>query len=462
MTRLHRRPQFHLALLVIAAIGMLAPYAIAGPALFRDDWFTIRNAELDSWWMAAGSSQWRARPVGAAIYAVTFGLVGQRPLVHYVLASAVVIGIALLLYVLSARYLGRLVALGVAFTWLLLPNHTSLEMWPSALNIAVAVLLTLVGIERLTHPGARRRDEWLAAVAFAVGLLAYEAVGPASVVAVLAVGATRPRRRRVATALPSLVLLGLAGLWMLANWHPEKKGLEATLDPWFVVPGHFGYSIVGDAQPASAVVPVAVLVASVLALHRLLTRDRTPSTSWVEPTLLIGWSLIALGTLPFIRYFYAPIGFGDRVTAVSGLGGALVLVATVAVLARWWIGLGVLFAGVLFVGMLIQRTSMVMAYATAADDSRRIFDAIEARWPEPPDHPVVFGPAVVDRHVRAFEPMEFPVQVLYGTQDVEVRTIADPAAFDRQPEDRRLDLREHSKLDDGRLGPPSVSAKPSG
>jgi hypothetical protein len=238
---------------------------------------------------------------------------------------------------------------------------------------------------------------------------------------------------------------------MVLNWHPEKKGLGQTLEPWFVVPGHFGYSITGDMTVARVAVPAAVLVVSAIAAYRLIIASERSSANWQQWCIAAGWAVIALGTLPFVRYFYAPIGFGDRVTVVSGVGGAIVLVAVVATLWRWWAPLGVAFALLLSVAMVGQRASMVMAYATASDDSRRVLAAIEDRWPEPPDHPMVFGPEVVDRHVRAFQPMEYPVQVLYGTTSVDVRNAYSVAELEEAPPEHRFDLREHQKLDDGRL-----------
>lgn len=450
----YRRPTVHVGTLIMVAIAMFVPYGLAGPALFRDDWLTIRNAELDRWWMAAGSSQWKARPVGSAIYAVTFGLIGERPLLHYVLSAAVVTATAVAIYVVAGRFLPTGAAFAVAITWLLLPNHTSLEMWPSTLNIAVSLLLFVLGIERLAHPEPTAGKDWTAAGLLGIGLLAYEAMGPAAVVAVIAVRLRRSAGKRLSAVLPPLLALGVAGLWMLANWHPEKKGLETTMDPWFLIPGHFGFSITGDLLLAQSVVPGVVLLTSAVALYDLIVAERRTCARWPQWTVAAGWALLVLGALPFVRYFYAPIGFGDRVTVVSGVGGALVLVAVTAQLARWWRPVALLFGAVVAVAATSQRASMVATYATAADDSRRILDAINDRWPTPPDHPMVFGPEVVDRHVRAFEPMEFPVQVLYGTRDVRVTDAFELGEFEQAPEAQRFDLRTYSRLDDGRLGPP--------
>lgn len=443
------------AFLIITLLGlaMFVPYAVAGPGLMRDDWFTLRNATLDSWWMSAGSDQWRARPVGAAIYAVIFGLIGRHPLIHFMLAGLVMALIAVLLYVVTARFVPRVGALAFAVTWLILPNHTSLEMWASAFNIAVALLCLVAGVERLTHPEVSKGRDWTAAVLFGVGTLSYEAIGPVSVAAVALVAFRRQPGRRLQALLPSAATLGAAGAWMLLNWHPEKTGLNQTVNLELVLPGHFGYTLLGDFLLARQLVPIVVLVVSALAIFRLVARDRR-DVGWEVWAVVVGWAVIVLGTLPFIRYFYAPIGFGDRVTVVSGVGGALVLTGVAVMLGRAWKPLAGVAAALFLVGAVPQRISLVSDYATAADDARRVLAAVQDRWPTPPEKKIVFGPAVVERNIRAFEPMQFPLEALYGTSEVEVRNAFDVEEFEAAPEESRFDLRVYSKLDDGRLGPP--------
>ena len=442
------------ALLLIATVQFL-PYGIAGPEVFRDDWFTLRNAAVDGWWMSAGSDQWLARPVGSAIYAVIFGLIGQRPLVHYALAVVVVTSAAILIRRVGARFLPKSVAVALAALWLILPNHTSLEMWFSCLNIGVALLLLLIGVDCLTHQSNASGRDLLAAFAFPLGVLSYEAVGPAAVGAVLLVGWMRRRDGRWVGVIPSLLTLVASATWLVINWHPEKQGLNVSMDPAFVVPAHFGVSVTGGVRLLQALLPVVVLCISAIAAYFLIREERRDDTDWSERLIVLGWGLLFLGVLPFARYFYAPIGFGDRVTVVSGVGGAMVLVGVIALVGRWWRPAAVVLATVIAIAALAQRASMVKDYAIAADDSRRILAAVESRWPTPPDGEIVFGPEmIVERHIVAFEWAAVSLQLLYGDERVEARIAEGEDDFSSAPPELRFDLRVHSKLDDGRLGAP--------
>lgn len=447
--------RLHLAALLLIGTAQFVPYAVAGPEVFRDDWFTLRNATFDGWWMSAGSDQWLARPVGSAIYAVIFGLIGQRPLVLYALAVVVVTTVAILIRRVSARFVPVSAAFAVAALWLILPNHTSLEMWFSCLNIGVALLAILFGIDCLTLPDNGSGRDWLAAAAFPLGVLSYEAVGPAAVAAVLVVGWTRRHGGRWTGVVPSLVTLAASALWLVINWHPEKKALDVTIDPTFVIPAHFGVSVTGGVRLLETLLPAVVLSATIVAAYLLIREDRRGGTGWPERMVVVGWAVILLGVLPFVRYFYAPIGFGDRVTVVSSVGGAMVLVGVLAFIGRWWRPAAVVLAVVVVGAGLAQRASMVKDYAIAADDSRRILAAVESRWPTPPDGEIVFGPEmIVERHVVAFEWVVAPLEVMYGKEGVRARIAESEEDFLAAPPELRLDLRVHSKLDDGRLGAP--------
>ncbi len=449
------RPRRHEAIIAVVGLLMFVPYGLAGPSFFTDDWFSLRNGEFDGWWMSAGSHQWRARPIGSSVYAVTFGLIGQRPMIHYALAAVVVIFSALLIHRIARDFLPSMAAWALALTWLLLPNHTSLEMWPSALNIGVALLLLLIGVRLLTRTPSSAKDPVVAAVAFAIGTLAYEAVAPAAVVAAFIV-AWPHGKAGWRVAVPTAAAVGLAGTWMLLNWHPDKQGLDQSLDVSLVVPGHFGESVVGLARPVQAAVIGAVLGATLLTASRLIPDDRRPTAGWPEWLIASGWGVIVVGVLPFIRYFYAALGFGDRVTVVSGLGGAMVLVGAIVVLGRAWRPVGVVVGVVLVSAGLAQRASMVSDYATAADDSQRIRSAVLQRWPDPPNHPIQFGPEpIVKRHIAAFFDVGSAVSLLYGEPSVDARMAFDPEVFHDAPEEFRVDLRPLSELDDGRLVQPT-------
>lgn len=434
---------------LLFGLFVLVPYLLAGPGFFVDDWFALRNAVVGEWWEAAGPDQWRARPGAAVVYAVVFGLIGARPGIHAAIAVVVVVATAVVLRRLLGHVLPPLVALAVSLTWLLVPNHTSLEVWPSAINIGVSLLLAVVGAERLVRNPIPRRTQAGSGVAFAASILCYEATAPALVALVALVAWNVRADRRTAVRLVVLhgFAMGAALAWMLTNWHPSKTGLDAWLDPVQVVNGHVSTGLVGE-HAGAVVLGGVVVVTSIVAAYLGITRPSADGTRWPQHLIIGGWATIVVGAAPFARYFYSPVGLGDRVTVVSGIGGAMVLVGVLS-----WIGVrqaafATLLGVLLVVGAAGHRASLMIDYATAADDSRRILTTIESRWPEPPEGTIVFGPyPIVKRNIVAFIDADWPVQWLYADGSVSAGFTLTTDAFASVPSDRRVDLLELSDLE---------------
>lgn len=443
------------AAIAVVGVSVLLPYVLLGPGLFVDDWFTLRNARLDGWWTAAGQEQWRARPGAGVVYALTFGLFGARPLIFATLAAVVLVATALVLETILRRVLSRELALAVPVLWLLVPNHTSLEAWPSALNIAVALLLAVLAAERLSLQDPTNASDALGVFLLGASVLCYEATGPIAVAVVVAAAfrSRRHRKRAVRVAVLGAVVLAGTAAWMLLNWHPSKAGIDARIDLVQLLEGHVGSGVVG-ANLVGALVAAVVLIVTVLTIRARVaeTESRDPESQLIG----WGWAVIALGAVPFVRYFYSPVGLGDRVTVVSGLGGAAVLGGTILWLGRRRTALGVGLALVLLIGAVGHRASLTLDYVTTADDSRRIVDEMNRRWPEPPDHRIVFGPyPVMKRNIVAFIDADWVVQWNYGTRDVVAGFTLDEETFASFPEEERLDVAELSDLPAvDRLEPP--------
>ena len=138
----------------------------------------------------------------------------------------------------------------------------------------------------------------------------------------------------------------------------------------------------------------------------------------------VGFVVVVLGVLPFVRYFYAPLGAGDRFNAVSALGGALMWAGVIDLLwsKRREVGATAL---VLLLGFgLVARLDRVELWSTAAKDARAIQRVARAQVPEPTGV-VVVGPEVVQiDNVAAFlDPsnIEPALRIAYGDEGIRAR-----------------------------------------
>jgi hypothetical protein len=447
LERLEQDIRFRQLVLVGVAGVVLSPYLVAGPGLYLDDWFAIRNVRLDSWWNAAGPDQWRARPGAGAIYAGAFGLVGARPLVHALCAAAAIVTTALLVEMVLRRFYPPWLALGVPLLWLLTPNHTSLETWPSALNIAVGLMLLLAGIERITRSIATVGADLTSAALLSLAVLCYEATAPAAVAAVVAAAVVggRDQVRIVRLFVAHGVAIGGAGAWMLWNWHPAKTGIEENLNLGRVLSSHFGSGVVG-VNPLAALLGGTVTGVVAIAVYKSIrNRDVGPAASLI----FVGLVCLFLGVIPFLRYYYSPVGLGDRVTVVSGLGSAAVITGMSSWLWQYFRRSTVaIFVAIIVLAAAGTRASLIRDYSVAADDSRRIVSAIESRWPVPPDHRIVFGPyPVMKRNIVAIIDADWMVHSIYRSDEVDAGYTLTEEAFERFPPRERLNIVDLSRLE---------------
>ena len=388
-----------------------APYAARGPGYVLDDWFALANAHFDGWWMAAGADQWRARPGAGAVYALAFGLVGRRPGLVFALQSVLVVASAWAIMRLLARFVAPAAAWTVSAAWIVVPNHGSLLFWPSAMNITASLLLLLVGLDLVW------RDRLgYAALALAASVLAYEATAGAALLGVVAVPALAQRGwRRPALVGGGAVVAAVA--WTIAFFHPAKRGLDVTADLSLLLPAHAGWGVFPDGAVAMAGGLVFSLGLTWMAVESLRRRR------WSGDAALTfaGIAVIVVGTLPFVAYFYAPLGAGDRVNVVAGVGTAMAWVG----LGRWaWAhapGPALAASGLVVAAMLVAAVSAATAWADAVDDGERIL----AGLPDvSPGGSVDVAPPPVRRNVAAFlDPSNIrsAVQLEARTREVEVR-----------------------------------------
>jgi uncharacterized protein YciI len=421
------------AWLVGVAVLAATPYLVLGTGFVLDDWYTLRNAHFDGALRAAGSSQELARPGAALVYALTFGFVGEHPVVWIVLGASVSAGCALLLARIVSRFAGRYLGVAVATVWLITPNHTSLEAWASALNIGVALLLALVCVDRLAA-GGRRHLVW-AGLAAAAATLTYEAVAPVLAVAFVAIPwAARGRVDRRAV-IAGLISIGATSGWIVANWHPDKHLAHQASDVSLLVPALLGWGIAPRGGIGSVALAVG-LAGCLVAVVRLAFPSFRAQLGVGERLVLAGTAVAVLGVVPFILYAYAPLGPGDRALVVSAVGGALIWVGIGEMAWRERRPLAIAGAVALLVVAAAGRWERAENWSKAGEDADRILHAMLAAAPSPPKL-VVIGPTPDSRdNVSAFldtSNIQSAVQLRYDDPTVLAGIAADVAALAAAP-----------------------------
>jgi hypothetical protein len=416
------------------------PYALLGPNLLLDDWFTLLFRLRDGVLWAGGHQQLRARPGAWLVFLVEYGVIGAHPLAIYLLQAVLVAACVVLLFAAVRRFLDRPTAAAVAGVWALMANHSTLDRWGAAMPALVSLLLLLAGVVLVERAADQDRPPILAVATLVASALTYEASLAAAAAAVLVVPWLCQRRvvlKRVAIGEAALVL---TGVWMLSHSQHRTAEFRGWLDFGSLVPAHFGEGLI---QPPVLGVLLAMVGLGGLALA--LARPHLPSLRRLpaRATGLVGAgvAVIVLGTLPFARYPIGALGLGDRANAVAGVGTALVWVGVGTLLLRHralLAGGATVFGLVLLAGHL-QRD---VDYARAGDDATAVVRAVRA-FPTAPGAEVVIGPAMPTHHriVGLIGTVEPAIQVITGDPDRHARVASDAADFYATPPARRLDVR---------------------
>ena len=314
----------------VGALGVLAglPYGVLGPGVALDDQFTLFWAWHLGPWRAAGPTQWRARPLGALLYDVQFGLIGPHPLVWWAGQLAVTVATAVLLVALLRRLVPLGAAAAVAGVWVLAANHSSLDHWASG-SLAGASLLLLVGgcvmVARAVEGGAA---PWAGVALLTAAPLVYEATLPPALLAAVALPRVLGHRDDLRAAARRALPLVAAAAWLVAGSYHLRNDQ-----------GWFGFDAIPDALFGQGIarwtVPSLVLLcAGLLGVALVLVRPLSPTVGRLVTTapahlVVAGLAVVGAGYAAFVRYPINPLGVGDRANVVSAVGGAMV-----------WTGLG--------------------------------------------------------------------------------------------------------------------------
>ncbi len=165
--------------LVIGPVALAAAIAVVNAVVARgyvlDDWFLVRAVSQDGIWSVVEPDLLAARPGSLVAYLLPFGLAPGNPTATAIVQGAYVV-VAALLAVLVARKLTTPVAAAAIVTvWVVLPNHQSLEIWPSAIVATASVALLLGGVLLLLRERLSPAALLVACVLMAWACLTYEA-----------------------------------------------------------------------------------------------------------------------------------------------------------------------------------------------------------------------------------------------------------------------------------------------
>lgn len=355
----------------------------------------------------------RARPGSGVVYALTVGLVGRHPAVALVVQVALAAATAIALRQLVVRFLPPTDATVVAALWVVLPNHGSLLYWTSGTAITAALLLLLLGARCLADG-----HDLAGALLLAASVLTYEATGPAAVAATAAVPWLAARSWRRSAVVGAAVLAPVAA-WVVVSRASVKRGLGVSADLGLVLPAHVGWGVLPDAV-AVAGGAVACVVVTLSLIESVRLQRVTREAGMIGAAV----ALIVLGTIPFVRYFYAPLGAGDRVNVVAGVGTAFLWAAVFG-----WLGrrastslrpVVAVAVAACVLGFGVATWQRAHAWADAADDAAATLR--ELRPIRAGDAVVVERPPV-RRNVTAFADVSNirgAAQLEAGTRDVEV------------------------------------------
>lgn len=436
------------ALLGALTVVVFGVYGVLGTDFVLDDWFTLRNAHFDGVWAAAGKDQAVARPGARLVYAAVFGLIGRHPLPVLVVQALVAGATATVFFIVLRRFVVPSLALLAATVWIVLPNHTSLEVWASASNIAVALLLALAACLLLARPVLSAGAVAGAALLSGAAVLTYEAVAPAALAAAVALPWLAQRRPRWDVVVPVWAAIGVAGLWIVTHWHPDKDVAREVPDLTQAVGAHLGWGVApkGPLADVLTIVGVVGIAAAVVRVALPSWRGRAGQAEWL---VVAGVAVVTVGVLPFAPYLYAPLGAGDRFSVVSALGGAMVWAGIAGTVAAWHRSMAVaLVVGLLAAGA-VARVERAEVWHLAGRDAVAILAETRRAVPDPGGR-IVLGPAPIQRdNVAAFldsSNVAGAVQLEYDDRDLEGRITYDEDEFSRVPADERVDIRAVSEL----------------
>lgn len=336
---------------------------------YSDDWAFLSVLQLASDQSLSGlvgeqlglNENLRMRPTQVVYQALLYRLFGLDPLGYHLVNIAVLVAVAVALYLVLLRVgLPRVVALAVPAVYALLPNYSTNRFWFAAFGYLLSLGLWLLAVHAdLRAVESRRLWAWkaLAGAALLAAALGYEIVLPLAVLNIVAVEVHARRvhpgglAARVGTAgrvvfhgvtVATIVGVALYKAWVAegvgiqtsAVFHVARVGTGAVLTDF----GTYGVGLphtVWWAAPTAGITGglVAVLVGVAVYVYLVSVTGRQP-TGWPAAAwgrmAAAGVGVYVLGYAIFAttgRVQFSSTGTANRVAAGAAIGVAVIVVS---------------------------------------------------------------------------------------------------------------------------------------
>lgn len=439
-------------ILLLLSIAVALPHLLLGPNFVLDDWYNVNEGISGGLFSATTDELAASRPGLPIAYGITFGLFGNHPLPLVIISSVILMVSAQLLYRTAAFFVPHKVAFALTALWIVLPNHMALEIWPSTVMISMSLLLTLFALylmarspESPSPTGSPLSSRTVADVgpiivmAFAASAF-YEGSLPLLCLAMLVVPKLRRGSFDLRLLFAGAISQGALAGWILLNLH-SSKAARPFIGPRDVVTAFYGIGIVPVWFEPIAIVGFAL---AFTLLGYTAVRDRRFGLP--EKLIVAGFVIIAVGLLPYLRYFFTAVGAGDRLQYLTSIGGAATIVGLFWAIARnRQFVKPLIVTGAIGLALVISvRIDGVRAWNDAGDDGIRILNAVEQADVDPLQ-PIVLGPE--PRFYRGVTPFLDPsnvrpaVAVLFGEPAATGFITFSEEDFLEEPAGQRVDIR---------------------
>jgi hypothetical protein len=333
-----------------------------------DDWYFTSVTRYGG--LVSGDLPWRTRPLHAAWISLSYGVLGEHPVLHALAMAALNALAAVLLLSVLRRHMPPDIAVVATSLWAAIPNRDASRFWPSTAPMLIGLCLALLAVLALG-----RRPLAVTGALLAASVLAYEAsfpLGAGFVVAWLVIHG-EAGRRAVDWSIAVVPLVAASGWVWLSS--PKREGAAPLATAERFLDSQLGAATLGA---ASAPVVIATCVGLVLVGRRLL-RDRRARDA--DRAVVVGVALLLLGGAPFLLSGFdtGSSGLFDRGNTVAAIGTAVVLTGLLAMIPnRRVVVVGGAVAVVAMTSMCLRD---VRTWWLAVDEGRAMITELDEALP---------------------------------------------------------------------------------